>query len=56
MNLRLLTRDEVELIWTIDRSEIHTHIYKLSEGQLVRTPTDREHDRLLLQSRLRSRA
>jgi hypothetical protein len=38
MQLRLLTRDEVELIWTIDRSEVHHHIYELREGQLVRTP------------------
>ncbi len=38
MHLRRLTRDEVELIWTIDRSEVHHHIYELREGQLVRTP------------------
>jgi predicted N-acetyltransferase YhbS len=38
MEMRLLTRDEVELIWTIDRSEVHHHIYELREGQLVRTP------------------
>jgi predicted N-acetyltransferase YhbS len=38
MQLRLLTRDEVELIWTIDRSEVHHHIYELRGGQLVRTP------------------
>ncbi len=36
--MRLLTRDEVELIWTIDRSEVHHHIYELRKGQLVRTP------------------
>ena len=36
--MRLLTRDEVELIWTIDRSEVHHHTYELREGQLVRTP------------------
>jgi len=36
--MRLLTRDEVELIWTIDRSEVHHHIYELRGGQLVRTP------------------
>ena len=36
--MRRLTRDEIELIWTIDRSEIHTHIYEVREGQLVRTP------------------
>ena len=33
-----LTRDEVELIWTIDRSEVHHHVYVLRDGQLVRTP------------------
>src|SRR5687767_15876297 len=38
MQQRLLTRDEVELIWTIDRSEVHHHIYELRGGQLVRTP------------------
>jgi predicted N-acetyltransferase YhbS len=36
--MRLLTRDEVELIWTIDRSEVHHHTYELHEGQLVRKP------------------
>ncbi len=38
MDVRRLTRDEIELIWTIDRSEIHSHIYELREGQLVRAP------------------
>jgi GNAT superfamily N-acetyltransferase len=37
MQLRRLRRDEVELIWTIDRSEVHHHIYELHDGQLVRT-------------------
>ncbi len=37
-NLRPLMRDEVELIWTIDRSEVHHHIYVLRDGELVRTP------------------
>jgi len=27
MEMRLVTRNEVELIWTIDRSEVHHHIY-----------------------------
>jgi GNAT superfamily N-acetyltransferase len=36
--MRLLTRDEVELIWTIDRSEVHHHVYELRDGRLVRTP------------------
>jgi predicted N-acetyltransferase YhbS len=38
MQLRRLRRDEVELIWTIDRSEVHHHIYEVHGGQLVRTP------------------
>jgi predicted N-acetyltransferase YhbS len=38
MQLRRLTRDEIELIWTIDRSEVHHHVYELRRGQLVRTP------------------
>jgi len=38
MEMRLLTRDEVELIWTIDRSEVHHHTYELRGGQLVLTP------------------
>src|SRR5438309_2818972 len=38
MDMRLLTRDEVELIWTIDRSEVHHHTYEVHGGQLVRTP------------------
>ena len=38
MRLRRMTRDELELIWTIDRSEVHHHTYELREGQLVRTP------------------
>ena len=36
--MRLLTRDEIELIWTIDRSEVHHHTYELGEGELVRVP------------------
>jgi predicted N-acetyltransferase YhbS len=38
MEMRPLTRDEVDLIWAIDRSEVHHHIYELRAGQLVRTP------------------
>src|SRR6266550_2065430 len=38
MEMRFLTRDEVELIWTIDRSEVHHHLYELRGGRLVRTP------------------
>ena len=36
--MRLLTRDEVELIWTIDRSELHHYTYELRVGELVRVP------------------
>ena len=41
--MRLLTRDEVELIWTIDRSEVHHHTYEraranCSRAELLRCP------------------
>ena len=36
--MRLLTRDEVELLWTIDRSELHHSTYELRVGELVRVP------------------
>jgi GNAT superfamily N-acetyltransferase len=32
---RALTRDEIDLIWTIDRSEVHHRIYKVVDGRLV---------------------
>lgn len=32
---RLLTRDEIELIWTIDRSEMIESIYQIVDGALV---------------------
>jgi hypothetical protein len=38
MQPRLLKREEVQLIWTIDRSEVHHDVYELRRGQLVRTP------------------
>ena len=38
VEMRLLTRDEVELIWTIDRSEVHHYTYEVREGELVRVP------------------
>ena len=38
MDMRLLMRDEVDLIWTIDRSEVHHHTYAVRGGQLVRKP------------------
>jgi predicted N-acetyltransferase YhbS len=31
-------REEIELIWTIDRSEVHHHTYELRRGQLVPVP------------------
>jgi GNAT superfamily N-acetyltransferase len=34
--MRRLARDEVELIWSIDRSEVHHHVYELRDGELVR--------------------
>jgi predicted N-acetyltransferase YhbS len=36
--MRLLTRDEVELVWTIDRSEVHHHTYEVRDSELVRVP------------------
>jgi predicted N-acetyltransferase YhbS len=36
--MRLLARDEVELIWTLDRSEVHHHTYELHGSELVRVP------------------
>jgi len=36
--MRQLTRAEVELLWTIDRSEVHHHVYRVQEGQLARVP------------------
>jgi GNAT superfamily N-acetyltransferase len=38
MDMKALARDEVELFWTIDRSETHHHVYRVHEGQLVRVP------------------
>ena len=38
MNMRRLKREEVELFWTIDRSEVHHYVYEVHEGQLVRVP------------------
>ena len=36
---RHLTRDELALFWTIDRSEIHTHIYQVTHGRLQLIPS-----------------
>lgn len=38
MRSRHLTRDEIDLIWTIDRSEVHHHIYTVVEGRLLLVP------------------
>ena len=38
MQLRPLDRDEVPLIWTLDRSETHDEIYVLRHGALKRVP------------------
>jgi GNAT superfamily N-acetyltransferase len=38
MIVRQLARNEIESIWTIDRSEVHHHIYQLRDHQLVLTP------------------
>jgi GNAT superfamily N-acetyltransferase len=35
---RALGRDEIDLIWTIDRSEVHHHIFKVVDGQLTLVP------------------
>jgi hypothetical protein len=35
---RVLTRDEIELIWTIDRSEVYDHIFEVVEGRLKLVP------------------
>jgi GNAT superfamily N-acetyltransferase len=35
---RPLTRDEIDLIWTIDRSEVHHHVYKIVDGRLTLVP------------------
>lgn len=38
MNIRLLQREEIPLIWQIDRREIVQNIFLLENGQLVLTP------------------
>jgi GNAT superfamily N-acetyltransferase len=35
---RALTRDEIDLIWTIDRSEVHHHIFNVVDGRLTLVP------------------
>ena len=38
MEMRVLTRDEVEWLWAIDRRETHHHVYRVRAGRLVRVP------------------
>ncbi len=38
MIMRVLERNEIETIWTIDRSEAHYHVYRLENGELRLTP------------------
>ena len=38
MNIRLLQRDEIPLIWEIDRREVVENIYYLNKGELVLKP------------------
>lgn len=38
MNIRLLRRDEIPLIWQIDRREIVENIYHLKNGELILKP------------------
>jgi GNAT superfamily N-acetyltransferase len=35
MMIRRLQRHEIETIWSIDRSEVHHHIYRFQGGELV---------------------
>ena len=36
--LRELQREELVRVWTIDRSEVIHHLYRLKDGQLERYP------------------
>lgn len=38
MVTRDLTRDEIDLVWTIDRSEVNHHIFKVVDGRLTLVP------------------
>src|SRR5512144_3010524 len=38
VNIRLLQRDEIPLVWQIDRREVIENIYYLREGKLVLEP------------------
>jgi GNAT superfamily N-acetyltransferase len=36
--IRVLARNEIDLIWTIDRSEVHHHIYRNVDDRLTLVP------------------
>jgi GNAT superfamily N-acetyltransferase len=36
--MRVLNREELQLIWKIDRSEVHHHIYTVVDGELQLVP------------------
>lgn len=38
MQKRLLRRDEIETLWSIDRREVHRNIYVVRDGELALTP------------------
>ncbi len=38
MEMRLLTRDEIDTLWTIDRREVLHNIYVMKDGEMVLTP------------------
>jgi predicted N-acetyltransferase YhbS len=38
MNIRLLQRDEIPLIWQIDRREVIENVYSLRDGKLILEP------------------
>lgn len=42
MSIRPLRRREIDLIWTIDRSEVHQNIYKVVDGALALVPASFE--------------
>ena len=38
MNIRLLRRDDILLIWQIDRREVVENIFQLRDGKLILKP------------------
>jgi len=38
MNIRLLQREEIPLIWQIDRREVIENVYSLRDGKLLLEP------------------